>query len=404
MGEGRDVSKGFLKLTLADFLVRSAYQTGKTPLLPLFTAALGAGDALLGMIVAVSTFTGMVLKPVVGLLSDRWGRRRWLIVGTIVFTLVPFAYAFVQTPVQLFWIRLVHGTATAIYGPVTLAYLAGQSRKRLAERLGWFGLAREGGYIVGPALAGVLLLVWSPQSIFALIGLISALAFVPILLLPEPEAADPATRSGIGSQLARALGTAKRSGSIWLAGGLESVNFVVLYALKAFLPLYALSVGFSVAFVGAFFAVQEATHVVLKPFTGRLGDRFGYLAVIASGMTLLGGSVLWLVRAEAVPSLLLVAALSGVAQALIFPSSLALVAHRVDGASLGVSMGMVGSMRNAGKVLGPVLGGLLIQAFEFRASFQLLGVALVVLAGLMSLRVMARRVRAARSVVARGTD
>ncbi len=404
MGEGRDVSKGFLKLTLADFLVRSAYQTGKTPLLPLFAAALGAGDALLGMIVAVSTFTGMVLKPVVGLLSDRWGRRRWLIVGTIVFTLVPFAYAFVQTPVQLFWIRLVHGTATAIYGPVTLAYLAGQSRKRLAERLGWFGLAREGGYIVGPALAGVLLLVWSPQSIFALIGLISALAFVPILLLPEPEAADPATRSGIGSQLARALGTAKRSGSIWLAGGLESVNFVVLYALKAFLPLYALSVGFSVAFVGAFFAVQEATHVVLKPFTGRLGDRFGYLAVIASGMTLLGGSVLWLVRAEAVPSLLLVAALSGVAQALIFPSSLALVAHRVDGASLGVSMGMVGSMRNAGKVLGPVLGGLLIQAFEFRASFQLLGVALVVLAGLMSLRVMARRVRAARSVVARGTD
>ena len=317
---------------------------------------------------------------------------------------MPFAYAFVQTPVQLFWIRLVHGTATAIYGPVTLAYLAGQSRKRLAERLGWFGLAREGGYIVGPALAGVLLLVWSPQSIFALIGLISALAFVPILLLPEPEAADPATRSGIGSQLARALGTAKRSGSIWLAGGLESVNFVVLYALKAFLPLYALSVGFSVAFVGAFFAVQEATHVVLKPFTGRLGDRFGYLAVIASGMTLLGGSVLWLVRAEAVPSLLLVAALSGVAQALIFPSSLALVAHRVDGASLGVSMGMVGSMRNAGKVLGPVLGSLLIQAFEFRASFQLLGVALVVLAGLMSLRMMARRVRAARSVVTRGTD
>ncbi len=404
MGEGRDVSKGFLKLTLADFLVRSAYQTGKTPLLPLFAVALGAGDALLGMIVAVSTFTGMVLKPVVGLLSDRWGRRRWLIVGTIVFTLVPFAYAFVQTPAQLFWIRLVHGTATAIYGPVTLAYLAGQSRKRLAERLGWFGLAREGGYIVGPALAGVLLLVWSPQSIFALIGLISALAFVPILLLPEPEAADRATRPGIGSQLARALGTAKRSRSIWLAGGLESVNFVVLYALKAFLPLYALSVGFSVAFVGAFFAVQEATHVVLKPFTGRLGDRFGYLAVIASGMTLLGGSVLWLVRAEAVPSLLLVAALSGVAQALIFPSSLALVAHRVDGASLGVSMGMVGSMRNAGKVLGPVLGGLLIQAFEFRASFQLLGVALVVLAGLMSLRVMARRVRAARSVVARGTD
>ena len=396
--------KGFLKLTLADFLVRSAYQTGKIPLLPLFAAALGAGDALLGMIVAVSTFTGMALKPIVGLLSDRWGRRRWLIVGTALFTLVPFAYTLVETPAQLFWIRLIHGMATAIYGPVTLAYLAGQSRKRLAERLGWFGLAREGGYIVGPALAGVLLLVWSPQAIFALIGVISALAFIPILLLPEPEAEASTPRPDIGRQLSQALDSARRSGSIWLAGGLEAVNFVVLYALKAFLPLYALSVGFSVAFVGAFFAVQEAAHVVLKPFTGRLGDRFGYLPVIASGMFLLGGSVLWLVRAEAVPALLVVAALSGVAQALIFPSSLALVANRVDGASLGVSMGLVGSMRNCGKVVGPVLGGLLLQAFEFRGSFQLLGIALAGIAALMGLRAVAKRIRAARSVVARGTD
>lgn len=157
-----DLPNGFLKLTLADFIVRSSYQMGKTPLLPLFAAALGATDAFLGLIVSVSTFTGMILKPAIGFLSDRWGRRLWLIFGTCFFTFIPFLYWFVESPQHLFWIRLLHGMATAIYGPVTLAYIAGQSKKRLAEQLGWFGLAREAGYIVGPALAGVLLLIWSP--------------------------------------------------------------------------------------------------------------------------------------------------------------------------------------------------------------------------------------------------
>ena len=75
-------SRGFVLITAADFIVRSAYQMGKTPLLPIFAAALGAGDILLGFIVSVSTLTGMVLKPFVGILSDQSGRKVWLLVGT----------------------------------------------------------------------------------------------------------------------------------------------------------------------------------------------------------------------------------------------------------------------------------------------------------------------------------
>ena len=64
-------SRGFICITAADFVVRSAYQMGKTPLLPILAAALGAGEAFLGFIVSVSTLTGMAFKPMVGILSDR---------------------------------------------------------------------------------------------------------------------------------------------------------------------------------------------------------------------------------------------------------------------------------------------------------------------------------------------
>ena len=58
---------------------------------------------------------------------------------------MPFVYGFVDSPDQLVLVRVVHGLATAIYGPVTLAYVAELSRSKRAERLGWFSMARKRG-------------------------------------------------------------------------------------------------------------------------------------------------------------------------------------------------------------------------------------------------------------------
>ena len=69
------INQNLIKLTFADFLVRSAYQMGKSPVLPLMAASLGADALFLGMIVSVSTMTGLGMKPLFGLLSDRWRRR-----------------------------------------------------------------------------------------------------------------------------------------------------------------------------------------------------------------------------------------------------------------------------------------------------------------------------------------
>ena len=165
--------KPILSISVADFLVRSAYQLGKTPLLPIFAHSLGASDAFLGIIVSVSTMTGLVLKPIIGFLSDMWGRKYWLLVGTAFFTFVPFIYSFVDSPQALLLVRLIHGTATAIYGPVSLAYVAERSENRKGELLGWFGIAKTSGYIIGPLAAGWLLLHLKTEHVFTIIGIIS---------------------------------------------------------------------------------------------------------------------------------------------------------------------------------------------------------------------------------------
>ena len=383
-----------LQITVADFIVRSAYQMGKTPLLPLFAASLGASDALLGLIVAISTLTGMLTKPLFGLLSDRMGRRLWLLIGTLIFAGVPFLYGLIETPAQLIAIRLLHGTATAIYGPVTVAYVAERSGRKKAERLGWFGMARSGGYVVGPAVAGWLLLTLEPVAVFTLIGALSMAAFVPVLALgreeKRPRKVTAPRRQARGAGEGRgilAAGTVRQfvqghailvgAPAVWLSGALEGAVFVVTYVIKAFLPVYALTAGYSTVEIGLFFTVQEGALLLLKPWGGRLGDRLGHLRAVSLGMICLALCLPFLQTATGVVGLLAVAAAMGAAQALIFPATVALIAEQAPPGKVGAGMGLAGSLKNAGKVAGPLLGGLLIAALGYGGMFWLLAGALL---------------------------
>jgi MFS family permease len=376
-------SRNFAYITFADLIARAAYQMGKTPLLPIFAAMLGASGVFLGFIVSVSTLTGMVLKPVIGIFSDRWGRRGWLIAGTVFFAAMPFLYRFVHTPEQLFLIRLVHGLATAIYGPVTLAYVAEQTPRRRAEKLGWFGMARSAGYVVGPAAAGWLLLTWDPVGVFTIIGLMSSLVFVPVLLLPESVSRVKKHHISLGKQVADGLKSGSRTPAVWLSGGLEATVFIAVYAVKAFLPIYALALGVNVALVGAFFAVQEAIQMVLKPWGGRLGDRLGYRWAIGLGMAVLGITLPLITLPRSGLGLIVLAAVIGLAQAFIFPSTVALVSTQLDKKHIGAGMGLIGTLKNAGKVAGPIIGGILIQWLDYAWTFRLMGLMLVLGAGLV---------------------
>ncbi|MDP6511995.1 MAG: MFS transporter [SAR202 cluster bacterium] len=375
-------SKSFAYITAADFIVRSAYQMGKTPLLPLYAASLGASDALLGFIVSVSTLTGMFLKPIVGVLSDRWGRRGWLILGTVFFTVMPFMYRFVSTPEQLFAIRIMHGMATAIYGPVTLAYVAEQSKTGRAERLAWFSTARNAGYIVGPAAAGWMLLSMDPVEVFTIVGLMSCVAFIPVLLLPEIQNGASRKRLPILMDSVASLWSGGRTGAVWLAGGMEAGTYMGLYATKTYLPVYAWSLGFNTFEIGSFFAVQEAAHIIANPIGGRLGDRLGYQVVIPIGMLLIAFILPILpiaINMDSVVPMMALAIGLGIAQALVFPSTVAMASAQISNRSIATGMGLIGTMKNAGKVSGPIVAAGLVSWQDYTLPFQVFG--LVMFAG-----------------------
>ena len=104
---------------------------------------------------------------------------------------------------------------------------------------------------------------------------------------------------------------------LWIAGGLECFLYIGLYAVKAFLPLMALSKGIPIIWVGVFFSVQELSHLLLRPLGGKIGDRNGYLSTAASGLVLASGALWALPVIPNVSSLIGVSIVFGMALSLI---------------------------------------------------------------------------------------
>src|SRR5262247_4264355 len=90
-----------ITLVLASFLARFGYQMARSPVLPRFAQDLQAPPELIGLIVAASTITGVLIKLPAGALSDLFGRKRVMLLGCLFFAGPPLLYPFVNSAHQL---------------------------------------------------------------------------------------------------------------------------------------------------------------------------------------------------------------------------------------------------------------------------------------------------------------
>ena len=131
----------FVLLCIMGGLAIFSSTMAKNPALPLFIRSLGAPLSTVGYIAAASTIVGIVVSFPAGILSDIIGRRRVMLIAAVVFATAPFLYLVIAAPWQLVLVRIYHGLATAILGPVALAAIADTFDKGRGERMGWYSSA-----------------------------------------------------------------------------------------------------------------------------------------------------------------------------------------------------------------------------------------------------------------------
>jgi MFS transporter, DHA1 family, multidrug resistance protein len=368
----------------------------KTPVLPLFAHDyLHVTEQMLGFIAAASTAVGIVVSLPAGALSDILGRRAVLLAAMFVFATAPVLYLFVHSPGALVAVRLYHGLATAIFGPVALAYVADMTKTRRAERMGWYSSATLLGRSLAPMLAGVLLLCYVDQQgaptlpsyhlVYIGCAVAGGLALVLAWFLPQaprPTSAPEASLSLRSSlvQMGESLRAVRRSRAIMVTSFTEALQYLAFGAVETFLPLYAKSRGVSEWQIGIIFGAQIATIALTKPLSGRESDRLGRRVVIAAGLGLNFLSLVGLTLYPGFWGFLLGATLFGLAMSVVTASTSALVADVSRAHHYGTSLGVLSTIMDIGHASGPVVAGFLIALplLSYAGTYRVLALVMVV--------------------------
>ena len=186
----------FLLLCTSGLFAIFSSTISKSPVLPLFTAYLGASPTGVGIIAGVSAFTGIIASIPFGIFSDKWGRKRMLVLSGIVFSIAPFLYLFVTKIWHLALIRFFHGFATAIFIPVAMALVADYFHEERGEKMGWFSTSTLAGRFLAPILGGSILgiLAFNPslsyKTVYLICGIAGLVTLMLILKLPNPNVKD----------------------------------------------------------------------------------------------------------------------------------------------------------------------------------------------------------------------
>ena len=369
-------SRSFAVLCTIGVFCFISYNMVRMPVLALFAESLGASPERIGVIVSVSTLTGVFLKLPSGALSDIYGRRMLLRIGVIAFGVPPFFYPFISDLDLLTLLRLFHGLATAIFAPSALATVAELYRERRGAVLGTYTACTQSGALLGPFIGGYLAFAYGFSSAFLTAGLFGCAAiamFYSLHLSPPPPRMADKDLPSVWAEMWRGLSIVARNRKVLITSSTDAAKMIANGALMAFLPLYGVSVGLHAGEVGLLFTVQSLTSFLSKPVMGRVSDRVGRQPLIMLGLLICAATFVSIPYVAGLALLLLLSAGFGFGEAVVSSSSSAFVADSSEFKTLGAGMGMQGTIGDIGHASGPLLAGVLIANMSYAGAFGVIG-------------------------------
>ena len=375
-----DSRKNLLILAFTLFVVMLGFGV-IIPILPFYVEQMGAGGTELGLLVASYGVMKLVCGPFWGSLSDRIGRKPVLLIGILGYAITMFWFGLATELWTLFAARILSGILSSATAPTAMAYIGDSTTER--ERsggLGILGAAVGLGTIFGPA-AGGLLAGKSLALPFFIAGGMALLALaLAALLLPESLSAE-ARREVAAEREATALAAWRHAifGPLGILFVLTLVSTAGLMIFGNVFGLYALDrFGFGPEEVGVIMMVLGlASAAAQGALAGPLTKRWGEVLVVRAGLaaSVLGFGLLLL--ANEFVTVLLATAFFGATTALQVPALTSLTSQRST-LSQGITMGLNNAFVSLGRIVGPLLGGLL---FDVNMSYPYVAGAAIMLVG-----------------------
>jgi DHA1 family tetracycline resistance protein-like MFS transporter len=321
------------------------------PLLPYYAEHYGASPLAVGGIYSTVALCALIASPFWGRLSDRIGRKGVILIAQVAAFIGFLLLGIGGSLVMIYIARAIEGLGGGGLG-VTQAYVSDVTRpEERARAFGLVGATFGVGFLIGPAISGVLVRFGYSVPLFLGAALAGTTILLTIFLLPESH---------------KPVRTTASLGTIWRAlrepqlGTLLLAQLAFSFAFYAWISVFALYVErvlhFGPSQSSLIFVVSSIINIIVQAgLIGRLVDRFGegrlaiagftfaivayaFVPYITSILTLLGVVVFW--------------ALSG---ALIRPSLSAEISRAAPAALRGTLFGINDSLSNAAFVVAPAI-------------------------------------------------
>ena len=387
----RQASLGFIFVTLfLDVMGLGLIIPVLPKLVESFVGTAAAASQYYGYMVAVYAAMQFLFAPIMGSLSDKYGRRAVILISLTGAGIDYLLLAFAPSLGWLFVGRVIAGLTSANITAVT-AYIADVSPpEKRAQNFGLIGMAFGLGFIAGPLLGGLLgdIGLRVPFLVVACITLLNVVYGYFVL----PESLSPENRSEFSWAKANPVGSLASLGRYPLVLGLAAVTALVGLAQNAMYSVWVLYVGYrfnwDVSDVGISLAVVGISSALvqgglIRQIIPRIGERraiiyglgIGCIANILYGLANQG----WMMYL--IPFFGSLGYVAG-------PSTQALISKSVQPNEQGATQGALTSILSLTGVVGPIIA---TAAFSFfisdRAPFQLPGISFF-LGALLSLVAM----------------
>jgi MFS transporter, DHA1 family, tetracycline resistance protein len=336
------------------------------PLLPYYAETFNASKFTTGLLIAVYALMQLIGAPVLGRLSDRYGRRPILLVSVFGTFLGFLLLGFANTLWMLFAARIIDGITGGNLS-VAQAYISDVTdAQNRAKGLGLIGAAFGVGFIIGPVTGGLLSQYGYNVPAFVAAGL----SFINFILIYVwlPESLSKEKREQIGEQkrpavtLGALLTALKRpfTGSLLITRFFFGLAFAIfqtifsLYALAKF-NLSARDTGFVLTYVGVLSVIVQGFLV------GRLTARFREDHLMVASVALMAISLLGWALAPSVFWLLVVLTPTSLSGGILNTLLSSTLTKAVAPQEIGGILGLSASVESSTRIIAPILGGALLD-------------------------------------------
>jgi predicted MFS family arabinose efflux permease len=364
MASQKIFTRDFVLCFLAQFTISSVF-FGLLPTLPIYLSELGTNEASIGVLIGISSFFSLVLRPFIGKGLARTPEKNFLLAGALILALSLVALLWVSPFWPLLIVRAFQGASAALFYTSSFTLIANISpEERRGQSVSLYYLSNNVSFAIVPTLGMVLINAFLFPRNFTLLFLscvvlsLCSIGFIIKLgkreippredlpLQKQPLLSRPAVPPAIMALL---------------------VN-IIWGAIVTFFPLYARDQG--VTNPGLFFSVFAGILILGRSLGGKFLDLyakerekvfFPCLTTYVVAMSLLAFS-------KSLPMFILAAIIWGMGNALLYPM-LVTMAMEWGGPDRGPAMGTYTAIADLGIGMGPVIMGLILSWTNYRVMF-----------------------------------